>query len=200
MYVFRVSCVSATEPVTVEELKSHLRVETTHDDTYLGLCITAARQTAKNLLRRSLVNTEWVLTIDSFQDKIELPMAAPLSTIATDVAIRYTNSSGAEATVNSSCYYVDRRAEPAFIREATDSEWPDNIGDAEGAVSITYRAGYSSVTPPATVAPVAIQHWIKQRAAQMYEFREPIITGTIQSELPRDYIDGLLDPYRLPTL
>ena len=44
--------------------------------------------------------------------------------------------------------------------------------------------------------PEGITAWIKMRVSQMYEYREPMQAGNM-TELPRSFVDGLLDPYVL---
>ena len=201
MYVFKPTCISSTEPVSIDEIKHHLRISTatTVEDSLLNSYITAARQVAEQITKRSLINTEWELTIDGFDSEIiELPMGAPLTTSTAHVVITYRKSTGDSTTLPSTCYVVDYRAEPAIIRLPYNGEWPDDVEDAPGAVHIIYRAGYSSLTPPTTVAPIAIRQWIQMRVGQMYEYREPMISGALIADLKRDFVDGLLDPYRLP--
>jgi len=200
MYTFRISSISTREPVTVEEIKTFLRISHTNEDPLLLGYITAARQVAEQITKRSLINTEWELTLDGFKSKIiELPMGAPLTTSIADVVITYRKSTGDSTTLPSTCYVVDYRSEPAIIRLPYNGEWPDDVEDAPGSVHIIYRSGYSSLTTPTTIVPAAIRQWIQMRVGQMYEYREPMITDTIMSELKRDFVDGLLDPYRLPT-
>lgn len=196
MYGLKVSSISTAEPVTVEELKTHLKIQTTAEDALLDTYITSSRQVCENICKRSLVDTEWELTVDSFYNtKIELPMA-PLDTHSSCVTVTYTKTTGDSTTLATSVYAVEYRAEPGFIRLRYEQEWPSDVQGSEGAVRIVYRSGYTTTNKP----PAAIRHWIKMRAGQMHEYRDPLITGTIQQELPNDYVDGLLDPYRLPSI
>jgi len=202
MYALQISSQSTAEPVTVDELKTHLRILTTTmggttvEDVLIDSYITAARQVAENLTKRALLDTEWQLTIDSLGSSvIELPRA-PLSTTPGDVVMTYTDTSGSTVTINSTVYTVEFRAEPGRIRLNYESEWPTNIEDSEGAVRIIYRSGYTSAVAGDSNCPAAIKTWIKVRAGQMYEYREALVDGTVR-ELPRDFIDGLLDPYKL---
>jgi len=188
---------ASAEPVSVSQVKNHLRITAAAEDALIGLYITAARQMAEDITKRALINTQWELTFDSFDPtyKIVLPRP-PLSTDSAQVVITYTKTTGDTTTINSTVYAVEHRDEPGFIRLNYNSTWPDDVQDTEGAVRVVYRSGYTT----ANQAPEAIKHWIKMRAGQMYEYREPIISGGIRgvvSEVPRDYVDGLLDPYRV---
>jgi len=196
MYAHKITSAATgttSEPVSVAQVKTHLRISGVADDTLLGLYITAARQAAEDITKRALVNTKWELTIDDLDSsRIDLPRP-PLSTLSTEVVITYTKSTGDTTTIESTVYAVEHRNEPGFVRLAYESSWPSDIQESEGAVRIAYRSGYTTANP----APEAIKHWIKLRAGQMYENREPLITGISQTDINRDFVDGLLDPYKV---
>ena len=46
--------------------------------------------------------------------------------------------------------------------------------------------------------PEAIKQWMKVRVATMYEQRETFVVGSNVKELSFNFVDGLLDPYRVP--
>ena len=199
MYALQISSISTAEPVTVDEAKSHLRIQTTVDDDLLDAYITAARQMAENHLKRALLDTQWELTIDDFYSShIELPRGAPLSTKSTEVVVSYTKTTGDTTTLSDTCYTVEYRAEPGFVRLNYGLEWPTDVQDSAGAVRIVYRSGYTSAVAGDSNCPEAIKTWVKVRVGQMYEYREPLLDGqNVVREIPRDFVDGLLDPYRL---
>lgn len=70
------------EPVTLAEAKAHLRLEESHDDSYVTACITAARQYIEKVCWRALLQTTFELSQGSFrgEDKEEsLPEWATLA-------------------------------------------------------------------------------------------------------------------------
>src|ERR1039458_3970033 len=57
----------ATEPVTLTQMKSHAKVYTTADDTYIStVIIPAARQAIEDELHKVLITQTWLLKRDSF--------------------------------------------------------------------------------------------------------------------------------------
>ncbi len=62
----------ATEPVTTAEAKTHLRVDTSDDDTLIGTLITVARRRVENDSRHQLVTATWDYTLDRFPECDEL--------------------------------------------------------------------------------------------------------------------------------
>lgn len=181
---------ATTEPVTLEEVKAHLRIETTYYDSLIPTYITVARQVAENKTGRALAPQTWKLTLDEFPDGgIYIPRP-PISTVSTNVAISYYNTSAALVTLDSSYYYVDDQSAPAYISMSTSLDtWPDT-NDQINAVNVQFVCGY-------TTCPEIIKHWIKMRVGAMIETPESIVTGEGVSNLRRDYIDGLLDDYKM---
>src|SRR5512139_2288241 len=98
------------EPVTTAETKSHLRVDTTADDTLIGTLITAARQDSEEYLNRALVTQTWDLYMDGFPTttKIKVPLP-PLQSIT---SIKYYDEDDVEATMTATDYIVDTVSEP----------------------------------------------------------------------------------------
>lgn len=195
---------STTEPVSIAEMRTFLRMESTDstaEDTLIGAYITVARQLAENMTKRSFVTASRSLVINNFPNStavIELPRP-PLSTASTNISVVYVKdtTAGDTTTVGSTVFTVDPDSEPGRIYPSYGNEWPDNsVREQRNAVRINFITGYTTSVP----VPEPIKQWIKIRAAGMYEFREPIITGTFVQELKREFIDGLLDAYRVITI
>lgn len=190
----------AVEPVTLAELKAHCRVDDdiTADDAYLTALIQTARELAEHLTNRALVRQQLELSLPGFPLAIELPMA-PLISVE---SVEYIDSDGTEQTlVANTDYQLDSRREPALVLPAWNTAWP-GTRTVPNAVTVTYWAGYA---PDETVSPTdyranvpnAIKQWIMIRAQQMYELREPLVIGAAVADLPRSYVDGMLDRYIL---
>jgi len=195
MYALQISSISTAEPVEIADVKTHLKIQTTAEDTLIDLYITAARQSCENLIKRSLVDTRWALMIDDFySSRIELPRP-PLSTVVADITVSYRKTDGNTTNLSSTYYTIEHRAEPGFLRLNHQLNWPNNVQDSEGAVTISYRSGYSSVTET-TACPEGIKHWIKMRVGQMLEYRESL-TDERPARVQADFVDGLLDPYKV---
>lgn len=190
---------ATAEPVTLDDVKLHLRLQTTdtEEDELLTALIKGARKEAENRTRRALLPQTWKLVLDDFKDEIVLNMS-PISTASSDVTITYLDeTSGDSTTLNATYYRVDTDSEPGRIFLGYGSEWPTPY-DVKNAVQIQFKAGFplnTAVTPATDTCPELIEQWIKMRVAQAYEFREPTIVGRLVQELNRTFIDGLLDPY-----
>jgi len=180
---------ATVEPVSTAEAKAHLRVTSATDDALIGTLITAARQSAENRLRRSLLPQTWELTLDEFPDAIKL-VYPPLIGVTT---LKYLEPvAGVSTTLNALSYTVDDKSEPGWIVPSYGHTWPD-IYDAINAVEVTYTAGYAT----AADVPQAIKSWILLHVGNLYENREATVPGISMTELP--FADALLDGYRVVT-
>ncbi len=190
----RVLSPSTIEPVTVDDLKDHLRITSTTEDVLLRRYIQVAARQAEHLTQRQLTTCSLQLTLSGFSTCIELPHPPVKST---SVSIEYLDSSGATATVDSTVYEVDVFSDgPAKIRLNYESTWPDTY-DVENAVRITYSAGYPlSTLDNEPTTPWELKMWIMMRAGALYEHREGLQDGYNETRsMPRDHFAGLLDGY-----
>lgn len=194
---------TTVEPVTVAELRTYLRMESTDstaEDLLLGSYITASRRLAENITKRALVASTWQVIIDNWASDtaiVDLPRA-PLSTSTAAVSITYVQdtTAGTSTTVPSTAYAIDFNSEPGRVYPSFGNEWPTNsVREQPNGVTIQYASGYTTTN----LIPEPIKIWIQQRAAGMFENREPLISGITITELPRNFIDGLLDPYVIRT-
>jgi len=190
MSLFRslsISSRSSIEPIDTTAVNSHLKIQTTIEDSLLAGWIKAARIQLEHKLKRALVPSSFLMIRDSFADDIEL-LYPPLSSSASDVVITYINGTGGTSTVSSTVYTVDYRSEPGRIYLAYSASWPTDVRDVEGAISIAYSAGYTTATIPQNAV-----EWIKQRVGIAYKYREPVLDMRGVHTLQRYFVDGLVD-------
>jgi len=184
-----VSVEPTEEPVTRTEVKAHLRIDTTDDNTLLDTLISAARHYAENFTRRAFVTQTLVLRMDAFPaTDIELPRAPAASV----TSIAYIDTDGATQTWAAENYTVDVNTKPARIVLAYDKSYPDTR-TVINAVTVTYVAGYGD----ATTVPQGIKLAIKSLVGHWYENREGS-TYHDKVHLVPLAIDALLTQYSIP--
>lgn len=181
----------ASEPLTVEQAKEHLRLDTNDEDAGVERRTRSARTQAENFMRRGILTQTLKYTQDYFSDEIQLPRAAPLQSVTT---VQYYDTTGALVTLASSVYLVDDVSRPARIRRAPNQSWPALQACRPMAVVITYKVGW---TDP-TLIPADIIDAICLLLGDRHEFRENTIAGSgvALTELPNG-ADALLMPYRV---
>lgn len=194
----RVVTEPTSEPITLAEAKAHLVIDSdvTADDTYISALITMAREYAEAITRRAYVQRTLELLEPSFSCyEFKLPYP-PLQSVT---HVKYLDSDGVLQTVSAADYQVDIYRQPGRVKPAYLESWPTVVRGDYNAVQIRYVAGYLPSGSPDSDAdyaaniPEKLKMWMKIRIAGFYETRTPIITGTIVTTIPRDYVDGLLD-------
>ena len=198
----------AGEPVSLAEAKLHLRVDFDDDDSLIQVLISAARQAAETLTNRQLVTARWRMVLDSFPgpslmgvpagQTFTLPGHAvllPKSPVQSVVEIRYLDMAGAWQVMSAASYTVDSACEPARITPVFGQIWPIALPQI-GAVSVIFDVGYGD----ASAVPEGIKTWIKLRLGSLYVHREEVASMTRGRIDPLPFIDGLLDPYKVPLI
>lgn len=186
----------AVEPMTLAEVKAHLRVDDTDDDALIELYIKAATAYVDGedgFLGRALVTQTWELVIDEFpENEIMIPLP-PLQSVS---SVKYDDGAGVEQTASN--YTVDDASEPGWIVPDT-SGWPSTF-DGINAVRIQFVAGYlpNSDSPPDLAAnvPGSIKAAMLLLIGAAYANREQTVVGVISTQLPWG-VEQLLRPYRV---
>ena len=175
----------ASEPVTLEEARAHLRLDTDNEDTLLGAFLMAARVTLEAQTRRAFVTQSWRLILDAWPGAaVTVPMA-PISAV-TAVTM---NDPGAPRSVAASHY--DTALEGDAPRLVATSVWPAPARRI-GGIHIDFTAGYGG----AADVPAPLRQAILLLAAYWFEHREPVSHGDTAGELPLT-VSALIAPYRL---
>lgn len=176
----------ASEPVSRDEAKLHLRVDHLDEDTLIDTLIASARLYVELRMRRVLVTQGWRLFLDAWPSSgtTEVPLR-PLASV--DGVVVY-DGEGTPVTVPAADYLVDLVSDPPRIVLRGNRPRP---GLAVNGIEIDLTAGYGG---PADV-PAPIRAAILQLVAHWYERREPVAFGGQPSSVP-ETLDGLLDPYR----
>jgi len=198
----------AGEPVSLAEAKLHLRVDFDDDDSLIQVLISAARQAAETLTNRQLVTARWRMVLDSFPGPSLMGVPAgqvftlpghavllPKSPVISVVEIRYLDMAGVWQVTPAANYTVDSACEPARITPVFGQIWPIALPQI-GAVSVIFDAGYGD----ASAVPDGIKTWIKLRLGSLYVHREEVASMTRGRIDPLPFIDGLLDPYKVPLI
>lgn len=180
---------AATEPVTLAEAQSWLRVDSSDDATEIETLITAARQAVEQATGRALISQTWRVRQSVWPDGavIELP-TSPLISVE---SVKYSPASGAaQATFSSSSYHVVTDSEPGLVVLKSDTDWPD-IYDRPDAVEVNFTAGYAD----AASVPKILRHAVLLMLAHLYENRAAVSPGTV-TEIPYT-VKHLLESHRV---
>jgi len=179
-----------TEPVSLAEAKTYLRVDIADDDGLISTLITSAREYCESVTGRALATQSWEYIMQYFpfdRSFIEIPRP-PLQLVT---KAQYRNSFGVIADIDPNTILFDYSSEPGRIVLAYNRYWPIFIPYPAGAVIIDFTAGYSA----ANLMPVSIKQAMLLLIGQWYENREPMATKRL-TELNYS-VDALLTPNRV---
>lgn len=170
----------STEPITLDEAKSFMRILENDDDLIIGSLISSSREYVENVTNRQLVSAIFELYCDDFISKL------PKNPIISVDKIEYLNNDGSYIELDITSYYLYERNGIGFI---SYSSIPSLL-DHKKAVKITFKAGYESV-------PEAIKSYIKVRVSTLYENRETYVIGTSISSFDNKFVENMLSPYKV---
>ncbi len=170
--MYKVTTAPIAEPITLSDVKNHLKVDTTEDDTLIGVIIQAVREYVESYTGRALMEQtvqEYFDTFPSFtasnpRGGIEIRFA-PLKSLT---FIKYKDSDDVTQTLTvDTDYTLDNISEPPRIFPAYGQSWP-TVRDIPNAVWIEYQAGYTA----ASDVPAVIKQAMLLIIGKMYEQRE----------------------------
>lgn len=175
-YALTIVTEPTAEPVTVDELKTHLRITQSAHDVMLAGLITGARIKYERANGRQLITATWKLELDGFPEDGVIYMPRPPLQWTGNTHVKYWDTSGVQQTLVKDTDYVgDITSEPGRIRPAYSTVWP-TTRDIMNAVEIQFDAGYGA----AADVPELIKLGIKGQAARWFMEPESI-------EIPGQY-------------
>jgi uncharacterized phiE125 gp8 family phage protein len=209
-----------SEPVTLAEAKSYLRITDTDDDLFINALITAVRQRFESWTARSLITQTWTLWLDGFprcgkkdapgEGYFELPVAhfdetqrvleIPRPPLLS-VAFLQTHDIANNASVfSSSNYLVDTASQPSRVALNQGAVWPTGLR-AVNAVEIEFTVGYGNATDVPDAIKQGILLWIKLLFADKSKLFESDESTPGLAEINRvpipPVVKALWEPYRI---
>jgi uncharacterized phiE125 gp8 family phage protein len=146
----------ATEPLTLAELKTALRIDGTSDDTLLEALIVAAREFCEDYQKKKYITQTLELVLDYFKEIIEFNSCSPVQTVT---SVKYYGTDGLENVVNSNIYLLDKDSFVARLLPKYAELWPSNQLQPANGVVIRFVAGYgTALDVPQTVKQAMILH------------------------------------------
>lgn len=164
------------EPVTLSELRVHLRIDSSdeeRDKDILSWQKTARQHVEQTILHRALLNQTYTQFFDNFANPLRLRW--PKLSSITSVKYTLNDSSGTLTTVATSVYEAGEWNGIGIVRRKFEQEWPTDARLHPDSVQVAFVAGYGSASSD---VPAPIRHAIKVMVADMYQHPESIALGT----------------------
>lgn len=182
------------EPVDLETLKRHLRVDIDEDDEEITAFALAAREEVEDQTGLKLVTQTWTMYLDEFSaGEIELPFL-PVQAVTW---IKYYDSTNTLATWGATNYQSDyaSRLRPARIRPVSGVSWPSTY-DRMAAVEVKFNAGFGNWDD----VPARLRQAIMVLTATYYEHREDVVPGVeVRQLVGPACVARLVAPYKVWT-
>lgn len=169
---------AGAEPVSLAEVKDHIRVTDASEDAFIAGALAAAVRAVEARGGLALMTQGWRLTLDAAPDEtLILPIAPVQSVDAVTVS---------GAAVDPSAYEI-ATGSPGRLRMAAPWPAPANV---IGDVVIDFTAGYAGVAD----VPTPLRQAVMMLAGHFYENRESAGEARVYT-VPLS-VDALVAPYR----
>lgn len=172
------------EPVTLDEARAHLRLDTTDEDGLLTALLTAARTSLEAETRRAFMTQSWRLILDEWPGAM---LTLPLAPVSAVTAVTMNDADGPRV-VAASLYETALEGDNPHLGHVAG--WPLPTRRV-GGIAIDFTAGYGA----AAAVPAPLKQAILLLAAHWFENREPVTLGERAEVLPLS-VAALIAPYR----
>lgn len=184
---------AATGPMTLDEMRKHLKCEESEDDVLIRSIVETCREQVEHVTGRKLVDTTYDQTFDVWADEMLLSYS-PLSSVT---SVKYYDEDGVEQTLSSSIYDVVTNQEPGRIRLAYNQSWPTHRSQNE-AITVRFVAGYGE----ADDVPASLKQAMLLLGSHLYDNREAVALlerGETLKELPLG-VQHFLWSFKIPVI
>lgn len=188
---FEVVTKAAAEILTTSEVKTHLKVDTSADDTLIDNLIKAATESAQIFTNRYFIDTILSQYGDKWSD-LDTLFKSPVSGLT---RVEYYDTDDVLTTLASAVYTLDMVQQPARIGLNPNQSFPA-VFDKLNTVSCTYTVGYGT---SASDVPEGIRQATLLTIGNWYENRQNVVVGHSVNELPKS-AQYLLEQFKVQTL
>ncbi|HAC90114.1 MAG TPA: hypothetical protein DCF63_05695 [Planctomycetaceae bacterium] len=184
-------------PVTVAELKAHSRIEHSLEDALLEQYIAAALHNAELQLQQKIRRQQVQLVFESFDRAGCCETGLLLSGCGSNASVSsvtYNDENGVLITLSASEYRVVNAQQKYIVPRSPSisslaGRWPRQ-SFADRQVTVVVECGFSLIPAP-------VKQWVLMMAGTLYNMRE---SAAEKPMAQLEFVDHLLDPYRLPIL
>ncbi|MFU0506648.1 head-tail connector protein [Pseudaminobacter sp. NGMCC 1.201702] len=176
----------AVEPVTLAEVKNHLRLSHQSEDELLAGLIRAAREDVERATGVAMIDQTWRLVLDCWpRGGCVTLMRHPVREI---LSVTLFGSEGEASVMDPSDYQLDSLSRPARLQF---HRRPEPLRAMNG-IEIDFKAGFGEA---GTDVPDLLRRAVLMLVAHWYEFRASIGPAQQPASYPAGY-DRLISGYR----
>jgi uncharacterized phiE125 gp8 family phage protein len=168
--------------ISVANLKAHLRVDHSDEDTLIEAYRDAAIKWVEDYCNTRLGDVTAVMYMDAFYT-----CAIPVGPVSAISSVTYVDQAGDSQTLNTTYWWADLKRKPARI---TFDSPPDLYDDTFNAVQVNMTIGYAEAD-----IPTPLIHAVRLMVAHLYESRQAVAYSQ-SYEVPLG-LHSVLSPYRI---
>lgn len=172
----------STEPVTLAETKTHLRVTHADDDAFISTLIKTARQQLEARTGLGFITQAWSLFLDDWPETGEIRL--PIGPLIDVSDIKVWSDADVASTIDPAHYYEDKAAGRIALRGSRSWVKPGRIANGiEVLLSVGFGAAANVPEPLKQAILQLVAHWFATRGDEAAQ-GEPLT------------IASLISPYR----
>lgn len=175
------------EPLTLEEVKEHLKIGDS-EDTYIESLIKTARISLERYLNRALITQSHRVYYDCWHYKMRIPFP-PLQSV--DGVFYYGQDETLTELPEEDFYWIVDTTDPSAIVRKFDVVYPELQDGRPDAIYIEFTCGYGEREE----VPEDLKAAMKLMITDYYEHRGSIVIGQV-NKIP-DHITGLTHSYKI---
>lgn len=167
------------EPLSLAEIKSHLRVDDSSDDEMLSTIIQVAREQVEDITRRALLTSTWDFVLQEWP--VENYIKLPYGNLQSVTSVKWKDTDGTETTLTPTTdYLVETNGENVGrVVLPYGESWPSDTLYPSNPITIRFVCGWTA----ASLIPAKIRAACKLIAGDIYQNREgKILTGQSYQE------------------
>jgi uncharacterized phiE125 gp8 family phage protein len=181
----------AVEPVSLDEARAFLRVETHDDDEVIAALIASSRIHVETETRRALITQSWRIVLDAWPADARIGvLPAPLQALS---AARIYDFDNHAQEIDVAALVVDRGASALIV-----APWAlPAPGRIAAGIELDVTAGYGDDT---TDVPEALRQAMRLLLGHWYDNRGVVAPGPSQVAAMPETVAALIAPYRMLSL
>jgi len=186
---------SDVEPLTLDEVKAHLRVSWDDENAIIERYAKAARRSLENSLRHAFLPQQWDFALDK-PPCDSAPILLPRAPLISVTSVTSYDTANAATVFSSGNYLQDTMSRPGRVALNQGVVWPapsNGLRDTN-AIVVRYTCGYAdrNLIPDDLIAGLLLL------IGTLYHNRESI--SAIQTFALPDCVEALVSEYRLPLM
>jgi uncharacterized phiE125 gp8 family phage protein len=157
-----------TEPITLTDIKDHLRIDTDIDSEVeeINSYISAARRWCEHFQNRAYISQTWDWALDEWPAS---PFPVPLPELQSITSITYYDTDETAATWTATNYIVDTYSDPGRVSLGYGLTYPTTTLRPVNGIIVRFVAGYGDAE---SNIPDNVKQAIRLLVGHLYENRE----------------------------